>query len=167
MTVLDFFQKASNLFDKVVSKINLSNMSAALAGFIFAQSSLSGFGLFLLVCSVVIFLMAGFLLIDKKEISAFMELKNQVEAEQSRLRRMIDSIQSKHLNTQSQTANEVNQPVPLPVQGFGSSGYMQTPPLAPRRRLPIVEDNPLEQKTEKKEKPSPSTPPRPRRKTGA
>ena len=165
MTVLDIFQKTSNLFDKVVSKINLSNMTAALAGFIFAQSSLSGFGLFLLVCSIIIFLMTGFLLVDKKRFQ-LSRIENQVEAEQSRLKRMIDSIQSKHLNTQSSTTNETNQPAPLPIESFGSSGYTQTPPLAPRRRLPIVEDNPLEQKTEKKEN-LPSTPPRPRRKTGA
>jgi len=164
-------QGIGQFFDRAFQRLTFSNFISALSG-AFLLLAFTGTGWLAIVYGVVgfaLFFSAGLLLTDKEDVEYFISVRNETTEELSKLKKTSESLQEQIKKFESsKSLAEPTPPLSAPtLTGFGSSGYYN-PHAPPRRKVVTIteEDNRTDRK-EKDKAVSPSTPPRPRRKTGA
>lgn len=167
------FQNVGKFFDRAFKSLTFSNLISCVAGALLMLGLLSsGFiGIIALVAGFFLFLASGLFLADKEDAMFLADMKNELRADLRKLRQEIEAEHRKAASSyppskltgvlEDKAKTDVYQRKVQILPG-------QLPVSPPRRRtsskMTIIEED--SRKTTVKQM-SPSTPPRPRRKTGA
>ena len=169
------FQNVGKFFDRAFKSLTFSNLISCIAGALLMLGLLSsGFiGIIALVAGFFLFLASGLFLADKEDALFLADMKNELRAD---LRKIRQEIEAEHRKAAS------SYPPSLPtgvMEDRGKTSVYQRPapvqilpgqlPVSPPRRRTSSKVTIIEEDSRKTivKQPTPSTPPRPRRKTGA
>lgn len=163
------FQSVGKFFDRAFKSLTFSNLISCIAGALLMLGLLSsGFvGVVALVAGFFLFLASGLFLADKEDAMFLTDMKNELRADLRKLRQEIEEEHRKAAKSYPPASEERRVPSSFQERKVQIVPG-QLPVVPPRRRtsskMTIIEED--SRKTTVKQM-SPSTPPRPRRKTGA